>query len=260
MFTPMNRIASVCVIVCLVFICGSAQKKRSPAQVKRNSSAPASATAPKQKAEKYVPGTVIDERLAVLRVEPSLYSIPLQRMRRGRTVLIYSSRAVDGVTFYFVAVPPDKRGWIQAEAVATAGRDGDDERLLKLVQASTGFEQIERTVLFLETFPDSPLRPAVLLYCGDLLEDAAQKLTFEAHKRLDKTEMEAAGAPVYSFFLNYAGLDRYRRLGIGFLFNRNTRYFHYDGGSWKELIARFPAAKEAVEAKKRLASLEESMR
>lgn len=263
MFFPTNRIASVCIVVCLLFVCGAeAQKNRSSAQTKRTSAAPAAApgAAPKQKTEKYVPGTVVDERLAVLRVEPSLYAVPLQRMRRGRTVLIYSSREADGVMFYSVMVPPDKRGWVQVEAVASAGRRGDDERLVKLIQASTGFEQIERASLFLETFPNSPLRPAVLLYFGDLLEEMAQKLTLEAHKRLDKDEMAAGGAPVHSFFLNYAGLDRYRRLGIGFVFERNTGYFHYNGECWKELIARFSASNEAAEAKKRLASLEQTMK
>jgi hypothetical protein len=253
MFSPINRIASICFLVCLVFLTGTiAQKNPAAVQTRKPSSAP-------QQKEKYFPGTVIDERLAVLRMEPSFYSIPLQRMRRGRTVLIYSSREVDGVTFYSVTVPPDKRGWLQADAVASAGRPGDDLRLARLIQASEGFEQIERAALFLETFANSPLRPAILLYQGDLLEETAQKLTFEAHKKLNAEEMSANGAPVYSFFLNYAGLDRYRRLGIGFLFNAGTRYFHYDGECWKELAARFPESKEAVEAKKRLDDLGKKM-
>ncbi len=252
MFSPINRLASICVVVFLVFASDiAAQKKRPLVQTKKTSPA-------KPATEKYYPGTVIDERLSVLRMEPSLYSIPLQRMRRGRTVLIYSSKEADGVLFYRVAVPPDKRGWVQAEAVVSAGRRGDDERLLRLIRASEGFEQIERGVLFLETFPDSPLRPALLLHLGDLLEDAAQKLTFEAHKRLDKSEMEAGGAPLYSYFLNYAGLDRYRRLGISFVFDQNTKYFHYDGECWKELITRFSGSNEAVEAKTRLDELRRS--
>jgi hypothetical protein len=250
MFLPINRIALICVVVFLVFACDIAAQKRHASV--QNSPA-------KPKTEKYYPGTVIDERLSILRMEPSLYGIPLQRMRRGRTVLIYSSKEADGVLFYSVAAPPDKRGWIQAAAVVSAGRRGDDERLLRLIRASEGFEQIERGVLFLETFPHSPLRPALLLYQGDLLEDAAQKLTFEAHKRLDKGEMEANGAPLYSYFLNYAGLDRYRRLGIGFVFDQNAGYFHYDGECWKELITRFPGSNEAGEAKKRLDELRQRL-
>jgi hypothetical protein len=250
MFSPMNRVVPICLIICAALTAVtavSAQKTRVPPQAKA------------KPAEKYFPGTVVDERLSVLRMEPSLYSIPLQRMRRGRTVLIYSSKVVDGVTFYYVSVPPDKRGWVQAEAVASAGRIGDDARLVKLIQASAGFDQIERAVLFLETFPNSTLRPAMLLYLGDMLEDTAQKLTFEAHKRLDKSEMEASGAPISSFFLNYAGLDRYRRLGVTFLFDPSTKYFHYNGDSWKEVVAHFPGSNDAVEAKKRLAELEGKM-
>lgn len=254
MFSPINRIALICVVVIFFVFANdiAAQKKRPLLQTKKASQA-------KPGREKYYPGTVIDERLSVLRVEPSLYSIPLQRMRRGRTVLIYSSKEADGVLFYSVEVPPDKRGWVQAEAVVSAGRRGDDERLLRLIRASEGFEQIERGVLFLETFPDSPLRRALLLYMGDLLEDAAQKLTFEAHKRLDKSEMEAGGAPLHSYFLNYAGLDRYRRLGISFVFDQNAKYFHYDGECWRELITRFSGSNEAVEAKKRLDELKLKM-
>ena len=260
MFSPINRIAPVCLAaaICLVFASGiNAQKNRSATQGKK--SAPTAAATPDPKTEKYAPGTVVDERLSVLRVEPSLYAIPLQRMRRGRTVLIYSSREADGVLFYSVVVPPDKRGWVQAEAVATTIRRGDDERLIKLVQASEGFEQVERASIFLETFTRSPLRPALLLYQGDLVEEMAQKLTIDANKRLDKDEMKATGAPIHSFFLNYSGLDRYRRLGIGFLFNPNTKYFHYNGECWKELLERFPNSNEAAEAKKRLENLRQKM-
>jgi len=263
MFSPINRIAPVCLAgaICLIFVHGiNAQKNRSALQKKKP--APAAAAAPQPETantEKYAPGTVVDERLSVLRVEPSLSAIPLQRMRRGRTVLISSSREADGVLFYSVMVPPDKRGWVQAEAVATTIRRGDDERLVRLIQASEGFEQVERASIFLETFPASPLRPAMLLYQGDLIEEMAQKLTLDANKRLDKDEMKASSAPLYSFFLNYSGLDRYRRLGIGFLFNANTKYFHYNGECWKELLVGFSNSSEAVEAKKRLESLKQKM-
>ena len=36
----------------------------------------------------------------------------------------------------------------------------DDERLARLIQTSVGFEQIERARIFLETYADSPFRPA----------------------------------------------------------------------------------------------------
>jgi hypothetical protein len=154
---------------------------------------------------------------------------------------------------------PNNVGWVQAEAVVSKSRRGDDERLAKLVEASDGFEQIEAAMLFLDIFAASPLRPAVLLLLGDLMEEISLKLAQEATRRLDRREMAASGAPLYSFYLNYVSLDRYRKLGLGFLFNSATRLFHYDGASWKEIIAKFPKSSEAVEAQKRLDTLKAKM-
>ncbi|MCY7345887.1 MAG: hypothetical protein LH614_06650 [Pyrinomonadaceae bacterium] len=202
---------------------------------------------------------VIDERISVLRSEPSLYAKSIVRMRRGRQVLISGSREADGVTFYRVTALPNSYGWVQAEAVTGKFRRGDDARLAKLVQSSKGFEQIERARIFLETFDDSPLRPAILLLTGDLMEEAALKLSGEATRQLNQREMAASGAPLHSFYLNYVSLDRYRRLDINFVFNTNTKSFHYDGANWREIIKQFPKSAEAVEAQKRLASLQEKM-
>lgn len=209
--------------------------------------------------EESVPGTVIDERLAVLRAEPGLLAIPLQRMQHGRALLIHNTREVSGIVYYEVSLDKDKRGWVQSEAIVTTIKNGDDERLVKLIQASEGFEQIERATIFIETFFRSPLRPAILLYTGDLIEETSEKLTLDANRKLVKDEMAVTGAPEHSFFLNYNGLDRYRKLGIVFLFNTSTKYFHYDGGYWKEVIKDFPTSKEATEAKKRMESLKLKM-
>jgi hypothetical protein len=176
---------------------------------------------------------VVDERLAVLRVEPSLYAKAVQRMRLGRIVQISGTKQADGVTFYRVTALPNNFGWVQAEAVVTKSRRGDDGRMAKLVQALDGFEQIECAALFLDTFTDSPLRPAIFLLLGDLTEEIALKLSAEATRRLSRREMAASGAPLHSFYLNYVSLDRYRKLGINFLFNSSTKLFHYTGASWK---------------------------
>jgi hypothetical protein len=202
---------------------------------------------------------VIDERLAVLRNAPSLFAKPIQRMRRGRAVTVLESREADGVTFYRVLAIPNTQGWVQKEAIAGKFRRGDDERLAYLVQASDGFDQIERAQLFLENFPGSPLRPSILLLFGDLMEEIALKMSSDAAKRLSRREMAASGAPLHSFYLNYASLDRYQRLGIGFVFNSKTRLFHYDGKSWREIIQKSPATNEAKEAQKRLDTLKEKM-
>lgn len=202
---------------------------------------------------------VIDERLAVLRNAPSLFAKPLQRMRRGRVVRIFESKESDGVTFYRVAAVPSGSGWVQKEAVAGKFRRGDDERLARLVQSSDGFEQIERAQIFLDNFPDSLFRQSILLLFGDLMEEVALKLSADAAKRLSRREMAASGAPLHSFYLNYSGLDRYQRLGIGFVFNSSTRLFHYNGASWREIIEKSPTTNEAKEAQKRLNSLKEKM-
>ena len=202
---------------------------------------------------------VVDERLAVLRNAPSLFAKPIQRMRRGRSVTISAIKEADGVTFYRVTAVPKLTGWVQKEAVAGNLRRGDDERLARLVQGSDGFEQIERARIFLENFPDSPFRPSILLLFGDLMEEIALKLSAEAAKRLSRREMAASGAPLHSFYLNYSRLDRYQKLKIVFLFNSDTKLFHYNGASWRELIEKYSTTNEAAEAQKRMDALKEKM-
>ena len=237
-------------LISLVFIINaSAQQKRRVVSKAKN---PPAAKFPGA-------AIVVDERLSVLRSEPSFAAKPVQRMRTGRIVMISGSRVADGVTFYRINAAPNY-GWVQAEAVFSKARRGDDARLAKLVQSSDGFEQIERAGIFLETFPDSPLRPAILLLLGDLMEEFALKLSAEATRRLDRREMAATDAPLHSFYLNYVSLDRYRKININFVFNSNTKLFHYDGAGWREIIKKFPQSAEAVEAQKRVDSLNEKMK
>jgi hypothetical protein len=198
---------------------------------------------------------VIDETLSVLRSKPSLFSESIQRMRRGRKVQVLGVVEADGVKFYKVTAPPANTGWVQAEAVFGKFRAEDERRLATLVQASSGFEQIEVAVQFLELYPESQLRPPILLLFGDLLEETAGRLSRDAGSRLSRKEMAATGAPLHSYYLNFVSLDRYRKLGVKYQFNASTRQFHYDGASWKEILAKFPGSPEAVEATKRLNSL-----
>lgn len=245
-------------VLLIVFLAFAADVQ---AQKKRRSAIPVKKPVAESQTPRENIGTaiVVDERLAVLRSQPSLYAAPLQRMRRGRTIAITGTREADGVTFYRVNLPPEGAGWVQAEAVVGKSRRGDDERLARLVQSSEGFNQIERAMIFFENFPKSRLRPALLLLFGDLVEENAAVISREASRRLNRREMAATGAPVHSFYLNYTSLDRYRRLGIGFVFNSNTKLLHYDGAAWKEIITKFPKSLEAVEAQKRLDSLKEKL-
>jgi hypothetical protein len=199
---------------------------------------------------------VVDERLSALRDAPELSAALLQRLGRGRAVTVRGAKtSADGVVFYRVAVTSRTAGWVQREALVTPARAGEDERLLRLVRGSDGFDRIERAALFLELFPRSPLRAAALLILGDAAEAAGPRLSRDAASRLDAREMEAGGAPAHSYFLNYSGLDRYRRQGIVYVFDPVTKQFHYDGAAWREILRRHPQSAEAVEARKRLAGV-----
>ncbi len=249
----MKRIVSILIVLSIIIFSstifaqrrgGSRNSRSNPAAVKKIATNKA---------------VVVDQRLAVLRVSPSLYARPIQRMSGGREITVAESREAEGVTFYRINTSTKSSGWVQADALAAAFRRGDDERLARLVQGSEGFERIERASIFLELFPASPLRPPILLLFGDLIEEESSKLSGRATRNLDRREMAASGAPLHSFYLNFPFLDRYRKLGVVFLFNAATKNYHYDGGSWKELIKKFPNSAEAAEAQKRLDSLTEKL-
>lgn len=202
---------------------------------------------------------VMDETLSVLRQRPSLYAAPVHRMQRGRKVQILGVAEADGVKFYKVSAPPANFGWVQADAVFGGFRANDEERLARLVQATDGFDQIELASAFFEIYPKSQFRPAILLLFGDLLEETSLRMSKDANSKLKRGEMAASAAPVHSYFLNYVSLDRYRKLGVVFLFNPAMRAYHYDGASWLEIVEKFPTSREAPEAQKRLDALKLKM-
>jgi len=192
---------------------------------------------------------VVDERLAALRATPQLNGKLVRRLSRGRLVAVRTSKtSSEGITFLLVNVSSRTHGWIQRDAVISPSRSGDDRRLLTLIQHSNGFDRITRARIFLDHFPRSPLRPEVLLLLGDTAEALAAKLSQDAARRLK----DIGDAPEVSYFLNYTGLDRYNRQRVGFVFDKTTKRFHYDGAAWRELIRRFPRSTAALEARKRL--------
>jgi hypothetical protein len=196
---------------------------------------------------------VVDERLAALRATPQLNGRLVRRLSRGRLLAVSSVKtSADGISFFLVNVSSRTHGWIQREAVVSPSRAGDDQRLLTLIERSQGFDRIARARIFLNHFPRSPLRPAVLLLLGNTAEQLAAKLSNDAAGRL---KQDRGDAPEFSYFLNYTGLDRYNRQGVMFVFDRSTKRFHYDGASWRELIRRFPHSLFATEAKIKLNSL-----
>lgn len=200
---------------------------------------------------------VVEERLAALRATPQLNGRLVRRLGRGRMVAIRSAKSTDGITFLLVNVTSRTHGWIQREAVASPTRSGDDQRLVRLIERSPGFDRISRARIFLDHFTRSPLRPDVLLLLGDTAEELAQQLSSDAARRLKDDPREA---PEFSYYLNYTGLDRYNRHGVNFIFDKSTKRFHYDGAAWRELIRRYPKSSSAAEAKNRLAALYSQLR
>jgi hypothetical protein len=193
---------------------------------------------------------VVDERLAALRATPQLTGKLVRRLGRGRLVAVRAAKtSPDGVTFFLVNITRRTHGWIQREALVSPSRAGDDRKLDDLIRGSRGFDRISRACIFLDHFPRSPLRPAVLLLLGDSAEEAAEKLSKSAARRISES---ANAAPEFSYYLNYSGLDRYNRLRITFVFDPSAKRLHYDGAAWRELIRRYPKSAEASEAQKRL--------
>ena len=198
---------------------------------------------------------IADERLAALRSAPDPSARLLRRMSRGRFVSIRgSSRSRDGLLFHQVVVTRRTTGWVQSEALVSSWRSGDDERLVRLLEGADEFERVARARIFLDLFPRSQLRPKVLLIYGDAAEEAAAKLSREAERRFERRELPANGAPEFSYYLNYSGLDRYNRQGVTFTFDRSTKHLHYEGWAWREIVRRYPNSPEAGEASKRLDS------
>lgn len=196
---------------------------------------------------------VADERLAALRNSPDPSARLLRRISRGHFVSIRgSSHNRDGLLFYRVAVTRRTSGWLQSEAVISSWREGDEERLMKLLDGADEFDRVARAKIFLDAFPRSPLRPKALLIYGNAAEAAAAKLSRETERRFERRELPSGGAPEFSYYLNYSGLDRYNRQGVTFTFDRATKQFHYEGWAWREIVRRYPKSDEAVEARKRL--------
>jgi len=176
-------------------------------------------------------------------------------MGRGALVAVKGEkRGRDGVVFYRVTVTSRTSGWVQRDALVSPARWGDDARLLRLIKGSDDFDRIARARIFLDNFRGSALRPEVLIIYSQAAEEIAGRLSREAGRRLNEKEMDAGGAPLHSYYLNYSGLDRYNRQGITFIFDAREKRLRYDGEGWQELVHRYPRSPEAAEARRRLES------
>jgi len=196
---------------------------------------------------------VVEERLSALRDAPNLRAKLIVRLSRGHLVSIRGEKVSrDGVKFYHVALSRRTFGWVQSDAVVVPWRAGDDRRLLTLIENSDEFDRIARAKTFLDVFPRSPLIPHVLVRYASEADEVAEKLSHDAQRRFARNELPSDGAPEFTYYLNYSGLDRYNHAGVTFLFDRGTKKFSYEGAAWREVVRRFPHSPEAVDARPHL--------
>lgn len=203
----------------------------------------------------FVKAVVIDDRFSALRREPSLQSEVIHRLRLGHTVYIINPGNGDTShsAFCRIAASRRTRGWIYRTAIAVQGRAGEDQRIMKLIEAtSDGLDRIALCRILVERFGQSPLVPRALLIMGDEGERAAETLTQRSRKRIGETAGTKASSSLREFYLNDSTLDRYSKLRIVFDFNEQTREYVYDGRAYRDLVSRSPHSEEALLARQRL--------
>lgn len=221
------------------------------AQTDRQDSLPITQTSRPQ----FTKAFVVDDRLSVLRRNADVKSPVIHRLRIGRPVFIFASKASgpNQPGFYRVAVSRRTRGWIHQAAVAVPGRAGEGERFMKLISnTGDGMDRIMLCRLFLEHFNRSALAPQALLAIGEEAEHAAATLTRNARKRLKELDEKNGNASLRDYYLNDSGLDRYSKLQVAFDFKDSTAEYNYDGSAYREILRRFPNSREAQVARARL--------
>jgi len=204
----------------------------------------------------YVPGQraiVFDERLSALRAQPDVKAALGQRLRRGRLVgILGTTTGKDGAKFLRVAVSRNTRGWVLADAVVRPGHATDAERLMKLIEETDDeFTKARLAKLCAEEFRATKFAPKALLILGAAGESAAERLTRDAKRRTSEEE-PTAGIRKRDHLLNYAGLDRYNRIGVTFDYDEAADRIVYDGAAYRELLRRYPRSDEAQAAREKL--------
>src|SRR5262245_43619747 len=232
----------------------------------------AALAAPAQSKRKiFVPGqrgAVFDERLSALRAQPNVKAPLEQRLRRGRRVgILGAAVAKDGAKFFRVAVSRNTRGWVLADAVIRPGSAADAQRLMRLIEDTKDeFAKARLARLCADEFRVTNFAPKALMILGEAAEGEAAKLSREAKRRVvdgdPDTELNAgpnaspnAKLTRRDFMLNYAGLDRYNRIGVTFDYDAASDRIVYDGSAYRELLRRYPRSAEAPTASERLGRL-----
>jgi len=207
----------------------------------------------------FVPGqraVVFDERLSALRAQPDVKAPLEQRLRRGRRVgVLGSATNKDGAKFLRVAVSRNTRGWILAGAVIRPGNAADAEKLMGLIEETRDeFTKARLAKLCADEFRSTKFAPKALLILAETAESAADRLTRDAKRRVGDDEPDADMSK-RNFMLNFAGLDRYNRIGVTFDYDAASDRIVYDGAAYRELARRHPKSLEAKDASERLGKL-----
>jgi hypothetical protein len=212
----------------------------------------------------FLPGqraVVFDERLSALRARPDVKAPLKQRMRRGRRVgVLGANTAKDGVKFFRVAVSRNTGGWVLADAVIRPGVAADAERLMMLIgETEDDFTKARLARLCAGEFRSTNFAPKALMILGETAEGAAERLSRDAKRRVGDDDSGAgpnAGLTKRDFMLNYAGLDRYNRIGVTFDYDATSDGIVYDGAAYRELLRRYPRSPEAQAAQAKVANFE----
>jgi hypothetical protein len=219
----------------------------------------------------FLPGrraVIFDERLSALRAQPDIKAQLKQRMRRGRRVgILGAAVAKDGAKFFHVAVSRNTRGWVLADAVIRPGNAADAERLMRLIEDTKDeFTKARLARLCADEFRATNFAPKALMILGGAAEGEAAKLSRDAKRRVGDGDSDAgpdtepnagpnARLTRRDFMLNYAGLDRYNRIGVTFDYDAASDRIVYDGAAYRELLRRYPRSAEAKTASERLGRL-----
>jgi hypothetical protein len=203
----------------------------------------------------FIPGRraiVFDERFSALRAQPELNAPLVQRLRRGRVVgVIAATRHKSGARFLRVAISRNTQGWILSDAVARPGNASDAEKLMRLIEETNDdFTKTKLARLCADEYRATKFAPKALLILGESAERAAERLTRDARRRLGDEE-STGGLGRRFYYLNFAGLDRYNRIGVTFDFDQTEDRIVYDGRAYRELLRRYPRSAEARTAREK---------
>ncbi|MBO0726472.1 MAG: hypothetical protein J2P52_12785, partial [Blastocatellia bacterium] len=150
------------------------------------------------------------------------------------------------------------------DAVIRPGAGADAERLMRLIEDTKDeFAKARLARLCADEFRATNFAPKALMILGEAAEGEAAKLSRDAKRRVGEDDSDAgpetepnagpnARLTRRDLMLNYAGLDRYNRIGVTFDYDASSDRIVYDGAAYRELLRRYPRSAEAKTASEKL--------